>query len=192
MAEGGAPRAETLEQLSAACDRALQRLHDPELPYPPSADLVALIEDVRARTDLQLADRRAHTNALFRDANEQIAAAARQVGVDPMPLLCECSAPRCTTIVRMSALDYQGVRANPLWFFNIPEHEVASGAHARVIADHGSYLIVENLGVAAGTAAEIVNGAGPAGSSENGSSHHAPRRRRSGTSPDVRLRSADA
>ena len=187
MAESGGPRTETLEQLAAACTRALQRLHDPDLPYPPDGDLVALIEDVRARTDSQLADRRARTNALFRDANKQIAAAARQMGVDPIPLLCECAATRCTTIVRMSALDYQTVRANPRWFFNIPEHEVESGTHARVIADHGSYLIIENLGVAGDMDAAILDSAGPDGPSENGSSHHRPRQR-SGTSPAVRLR----
>ena len=149
------PTTEALSGLAAACERALERLHDSKLPYPPDPDLVALTESVRDETVMRLADRLVRTNTLFREANVAIAAAARQMLIDPIPLICECAAIRCTTIVKLSAIEVDELRANPRWFLTLPEHELESGPHARVVADRGSYLIIENIGVAAVTAAAL-------------------------------------
>jgi hypothetical protein len=153
-------RAETLQGLVAACDRALERLLDPDLPCRVDDALLGHIHAVRTRTLEQLADQGARTNSLFREANDKIAEAARQIGVDPIPFLCECAAVRCTAIVPLTMLAYEDVRANPRWFLNLPEHELESGPNARVVADHGSYVVIENIGVA-GEIAVAHNGSAP-------------------------------
>ena len=57
-----------------------------------------------AETDLT-AERVAHNNAVFREANERIQGAAEAYGLDGfLPFLCECPDPTCTTIVEMPSL----------------------------------------------------------------------------------------
>ena len=50
---------------------------------------------------------------------------------------------------------YEDVRANPRWFLNLPEHELESGPNAHVIADNGSYVVIENVGLAGELAAAL-------------------------------------
>jgi hypothetical protein len=62
------------------------------------------------------ATRKAQNEARFRDANEtQRGAAAAIVESDeePVPFLCECPDPRCTSVVLVTLREYEAVRAVP-------------------------------------------------------------------------------
>jgi hypothetical protein len=83
-------------------------------------------------------------DATFREANEQIEAAAHAYGVEVrVPFICECADRSCIAIVRMSLENYDEVRANPRRFFNAPGHQAAGGGAAAVVAEREGYVIVE-------------------------------------------------
>ena len=141
-------RAEALERLVAACDRALGRVLDPDLPRAVDAELVDHIGAIRGRSLAELADHVARTNAIFREANDEIAGAAERLRLERAPFLCECAAIRCTAMVSLTLGEYYDVRADLRWFLTAPEHELESGPHAHVVDDHGAYMIIENIGIA--------------------------------------------
>lgn len=99
----------------------------------------------------------AENQATFRRANENIERAAEAIGLDgEVPFICECAEPACTAIVRLSLDAYAEVRQDPRLFFNMPGHEaiaVENGAGA-VVADRGTYILVEKTGLAGEIAAE--------------------------------------
>jgi len=72
------------------------------------------------------AERVARNQATFREANEQIERKAEelQVAVELVPFICECPDPDCTTITRLSLVDYEMVRSRGEWFLVEPGHEV--------------------------------------------------------------------
>jgi hypothetical protein len=89
-------------------------------------------------------ERAAHDSTRFREANEQIGAAARKYGVDQrVPFLCECEDPSCRVIVRMSLASYEEIRATTGRFLNAIGHEVAAPRNARVVGAGEGYVIVE-------------------------------------------------
>ena len=91
------------------------------------------------RTELE---RRRQNEEAFAEANEQIRDAAVRHHVDPMPLLCECSATNCTEVVRLTLDEYRHVRENG-GFMVLPGHD---DPHVEtVVEDHGAYQIVEKL-----------------------------------------------
>jgi hypothetical protein len=101
------------------------------------------------------AARIAENNRRFREANEGIEAAARELDADfRVPFICECADERCTQVVRLSFDEYAHVRAQTLWFLVAPSHEHAEGAMARPVERHEEYVIVEKTG----QAAEILRG----------------------------------
>ena len=93
----------------------------------------------------------AENQITFREANENIEAAVREIGVDgDVPFICECAEPRCTAIVRISLEAYAAIRRNPRLFFNLSGHEataVESGAGA-VVEERGRYVLVEKTWIA--------------------------------------------
>ena len=92
-------------------------------------------------------ERIATNNATFREANERISAAAGSYGIEtPIPFICECSDPSCSSIIRLSLDDYEKVRANSRHFVNIPGHEAASMGAAVVVERRDGYSIVEKTG----------------------------------------------
>jgi hypothetical protein len=93
------------------------------------------------------AERVAQNDATFRDANEQISRRADAYGLDGLiPFICECAEESCTTIVPLSLDEYEDVRTDSTHFLNAPGHHVAAQGHARVVEDHGRYVVAEKIG----------------------------------------------
>jgi hypothetical protein len=93
----------------------------------------------------------AENQSRFREANEQIEAAADRMHLSgPIPFLCECPRPECTELTRLSIEEYEDVRQFPRYFFTAPGHQdvaVEAGVGS-VVAQEDAYVIVEKIGVA--------------------------------------------
>jgi hypothetical protein len=88
-------------------------------------------------------ERRATTEALFRDVNERIAESAERFDADSTEFVCECSDPNCTHRVEASLAEYEGVRTEPTTFLVVPGHE--QGDIERVVSDRGRFRIVDKV-----------------------------------------------
>ena len=107
----------------------------------------------RAETE---AERVGRNDAIFRAANGGIRTAAGDHGLtEAVPFICECADAKCTEVVRMELADYERVRAEPTHFINAPGHHGVAVPHARVIDSRDKYDVVEKVGEAARTAAEL-------------------------------------
>lgn len=91
-------------------------------------------------TDLE---RRATTEALFRDVNERIAESAERFDADRTEFVCECSDPLCTHRVHATLAEYEEVRAEPTTFLVTPGHEQSD--IEQVVADRGRFRVVEKV-----------------------------------------------
>jgi hypothetical protein len=104
------------------------------------------------------AERIGRNDAIFRNANEGIRAAAGSEEFEqPVPFICECADPACRNIVPMTAAEYGEIRSDPRWFLNAPGHEAAAQGWGQVIARHDRYVVVEKVGPA-GEVAEQLDG----------------------------------
>lgn len=66
---------------------------------------------------------------VFRDANERVAAKARELEVAyPIPFLCECRDPHCFALVSITLKGYEQVRSRPQRYLTIPGHETSAAA----------------------------------------------------------------
>jgi hypothetical protein len=99
------------------------------------------------------AHRRAHNESIFRDANEGIKRKALAYGFenDLIPFLCECDAERCTTLVYLTVLEYERVRANSTRFLLAHGHDAPSD---RIVDEQPEFLVVEKTGDEARLVAE--------------------------------------
>jgi hypothetical protein len=97
----------------------------------------------RRETDVNDHERRATTEALFRDVNERIAESAEQFEAGGSEFICECSDPNCTHRVAASLAEYEKVRAEPTTFLVAPGHE--QGDIERVVSDRGRCRVVEKF-----------------------------------------------
>jgi len=88
-------------------------------------------------------ERRATTEALFRDVNERIAETTGQLQGDRTEFVCECSDPDCTHRVSASLAEYEQVRDEPTTFLVMPGHEHEDIEY--VIADRGRFRIVDKV-----------------------------------------------
>jgi hypothetical protein len=88
-------------------------------------------------------ERRATTEALFRDVNERIAESAERFDAEHTEFVCECSDPNCTHRVTASLAEYEDVRAEPTTFLVAPGHEQTD--IERVVSDRGRYRIVDKV-----------------------------------------------
>jgi len=88
-------------------------------------------------------ERRALTEALFRDVNERIAESAERFEADQTDFVCECSDPNCTHRVSASLEEYEEVRTEPTTFLVAPGHEQED--IERVVSDFGRYRIVDKV-----------------------------------------------
>ena len=69
---------------------------------------------------------------VFRNANERVAAKARELEFEadqPLPFLCECSDTRCFAQILLTIEEYEEARSDPRRYLTISSHE-ASGAPA--------------------------------------------------------------
>lgn len=88
-------------------------------------------------------ERRAMTEALFRDVNERIAESAESFDAEHTEFICECSDPNCTHRVSASLAEYEDVRSEPTTFLLAPGH--AEEDIEQVVADRGRFQIVEKF-----------------------------------------------
>ena len=87
--------------------------------------------------------RRAKTEALFRDVNERIAETAERFDATGTEFVCECSDPNCTHRVEASLAEYENVRQDPTTFLLVPGHEHRD--IERVISRRGRFQVVEKV-----------------------------------------------
>ena len=93
-------------------------------------------------------ERKALNEATFRDANEKLGRAARQLLRDddgsPVPFLCECPSRSCTEVVLLTLAEYEQVRSGAARGLEVPGHEDLSVE--RVVARHGRFVVTEKFG----------------------------------------------
>ncbi len=90
----------------------------------------------------------AENELLFRRANEVAAAAVDEFEGNgaTYDIVCECALPACEESLQLAREEYRHVRSNAGWFAVAPAH-VVDGVE-RVVADQGSFWIVEKTGEA--------------------------------------------
>ena len=85
-------------------------------------------------------EKRAKNEAAFREANEAIRAAERELDppLDRVPYICECDDVRCRATIRLTAAEYERIRDDGATF------AIARGHHTlgNVIEEHGDYVVV--------------------------------------------------
>jgi len=107
-----------------------------------------------------IAQRVARNQATFRSANEQIEAAAEEIGTDlpRIPFICECPDIACTQTVRLPRGDYEAVRTDSTHFLVKPGHEVCvvGGEEvARIHSRRDDYTVMEKIHEAGEEAARL-------------------------------------
>lgn len=85
-------------------------------------------------------ERRAENEATFREANERIRAAERELDppLERVPYLCECDDIRCREPIRLTAPEYEHVRDNGATFAIAPGHRTEGD----VLEEHNDYVLV--------------------------------------------------
>jgi hypothetical protein len=85
-------------------------------------------------------EKRAENEAAFRDANEAIRAAERELDppLDRVPYICECHDVRCRATIRLTAAEYERIRDDEATF------AIARGHHTlgNIIEEHEDYVVV--------------------------------------------------
>jgi hypothetical protein len=111
-------------------------------------------------------ERRATTEALFRDVNERIAESTERFDAEETDFICECADSSCTHRVEASLAEYEEVRAEPTTFLLAPGHEQKD--IERVVSDRGRFRIVEKVqSVVRRTVVRLDPRSGPAAPSES-------------------------
>jgi hypothetical protein len=85
-------------------------------------------------------EKRAENEAAFRDANEHIRAAERELDppLDRVPYLCECDDVTCRELMRLTTSEYERLREDGATFGVLRGHS-SSG---EVIEERGDYVVV--------------------------------------------------
>lgn len=92
-------------------------------------------------------ERNARTQVLYREVNNRIHAIQESFGMPPkIEVMCECGRG-CHLHIEIGEAEYARVRAESTYFLVAPEHQAPEVD--RVVEDHGSWLLVEAIGVAA-------------------------------------------
>ncbi|MBE2317660.1 hypothetical protein DVA67_016885 [Solirubrobacter sp. CPCC 204708] len=99
------------------------------------------------------AERAARNESVFRNANERIEQRLGELSLldGRSPFLCECEDPLCASPVRLSAEEYEAVRAHPQRFIVVPGH---GAGEAKVTRSEG-YDIIEKHGAEGRVAADL-------------------------------------
>jgi hypothetical protein len=88
-------------------------------------------------------ERRAITEALFRDVNERIAESAERFDATGTEFVCECADPNCIHRVSATLAEYEEVREEATTFLVAPGHE--QGDIEKVVSDRGRFRIVDKV-----------------------------------------------
>lgn len=102
-------------------------------------------------------ERIARNDSIFRDANEQINAKAKELDTDEeqaVPFICECADEHCTTIVPLSLGEYENVRTDSRQFLTVFGHERFEGL-VEVVSTNHNHLVVRKSGRAGDIAASL-------------------------------------
>ena len=88
------------------------------------------------------AERIGRNEALFREVNERI----KDVSEDQseLEILCECGDAECTTTIRITPGEYEGLRADPTRFAVAHGHEMHDVE--QIIISNDRYAVVEKFG----------------------------------------------
>ena len=78
---------------------------------------------------------------LLREVNDRIAVIVSADGDAPAEFLCECSNDDCAETLRLSLLEYRGIRSSPNLFVVLPGHETSEVD--RQVETHGGFNLVE-------------------------------------------------
>ena len=91
------------------------------------------------------AERAAANEARFRQANEQIHGKVLELGTSDRtaPYLCECEDERCTTVLLLTAPEYEDVRDGSKRFVVAPGH---LDGGARVVDRREGFTVIEKTG----------------------------------------------
>jgi hypothetical protein len=91
------------------------------------------------------AERAAANEARFRQANEQIHGKVLELGAldGRAPYLCECEDERCTTVVLLTAAEYEDVRSDSRRFVVARGHD---DADTHVVDTHDGFMVIEKTG----------------------------------------------
>lgn len=83
------------------------------------------------------------TEDVFREANESIAAKARELQMEPpIPFLCECSDKRCFERIPLTIDEYDEARSAPQRYLTSSGHQVDG---ALVIAQDDRFALAEKI-----------------------------------------------
>jgi hypothetical protein len=85
-------------------------------------------------------EKHAENEAAFREANEQIRAAERELGppLERVPYLCECDDVGCREPIRLTAPEYERIRGDGATFAIARGHS----SDGEVVEEHDDYLVV--------------------------------------------------
>src|SRR3954451_12301622 len=100
------------------------------------------------------AERAARNESVFSDANERIEERLEELSLsdDRSPFLCECENPLCTQPVRLTAEEYEAVRASPDRFIVATDHTIED---ADVITRSVEFQVIQKRVVEASVAARL-------------------------------------
>jgi transcription initiation factor TFIID subunit TAF12 len=87
--------------------------------------------------------RKARTEALFRDVNERIAESAERFDASSTEFVCECADPSCVHRVEATLDEYEDVRSDGATFLLAPGH--ADDSIETLVADRGRFHVVEKI-----------------------------------------------
>jgi hypothetical protein len=90
-------------------------------------------------------ERIARNNQIFREANEQIRAAAQEYNapLERIPFLCECPVPDCRELIPLTLPQYERIRADSAHFLTATGHEGAEKPLGKVVSREQGYVVVE-------------------------------------------------
>ena len=99
-------------------------------------------------------ERLAKNESFFRQVNERIRDVAETLGgPEAYEFLCECSDASCTERIKLTAAEYEAVRAEPTRFVLAPGH--AAPGIEQVVAREEDHVVVEKHGLAGRIAARL-------------------------------------
>jgi len=94
--------------------------------------------------------KRAQNELVFRQTNEQIREVVDELepGLPELPVVCECSDPRCRRLVGVPIHVYRWVRESPTRFLHALDHR-EDGTPATVVEVFEQFVVLEKQGPAA-------------------------------------------
>jgi hypothetical protein len=85
----------------------------------------------------------AHTEALFRNVNEEIKEASGRFEAEVGEFVCECGDPRCTEHVEIPLDEYEDVRQHSNRF--VVQHGHVTGPVEQIVERNRRYTVVEKV-----------------------------------------------